>query len=92
MDASGGGGKRRLMDRFKTPPDWLRYFVPWRVLGWINDHTEVCWANVVMWKLYGGHSWWPTRACWENGYDYCGKFKGALPRLGSPDDFTVTFL
>jgi len=59
-----------------TPPPCLRHITPWKLLNWINDHSGVCWANVVMWKMFGREgSWWPTSMCFHP-YDYCGKFDG----------------
>lgn len=64
----------------RTPPHWLRHFIPLRLLAWLNPHIPWCWVSVVTWKLgYGAmsESWWPKRVCfaaWPERYDYCGKF------------------
>lgn len=62
-----------------TPPVWMRHFISYRLLDWLNDHSSVCWANVVMWREHGdSDSWWPT-SCWQKDLvdhgDWCGKFK-----------------
>ena len=60
------------------PPMWLRHIVPWRVLTKIDVWFNVCWAQVVMWKLYGDTELWSvTSTCFgsEPPYDYCGKFE-----------------
>jgi len=58
-----------------TPPLWLRNVIPWRLLSFISDHTNTCWAGMAMWKLgYAGWSWWPQDHCYST-YDYCGKFR-----------------
>lgn len=31
----------------------LRALIPWRLLRWINNHSETCWASLAAWKL--GH-------------------------------------
>ena len=62
----------------RTPPSWLRYFVHWRVLTWLDHHLPTCWATMVMWKVYGvDESWWPDPRCFE-GYDYSAKFLEAV--------------
>ena len=72
-----------------TPPSRARFIVPWRLLEWINEHSDVCWAGMVMWKLGYDWSWWPTRTCFLDG-DYCGKFDGKpIPDL--PDPIYITF-
>lgn len=54
---------------------FLRYVVPWRLLLWIDSRYEVCWANVVSWKLgRETEEWNPTWICFDGGRDYCGKF------------------
>ena len=79
----------------RTPPPWLRYIVPYRVLAWIDHHFPVCWAKIVCWKQFGAEeSWWPSRTCfasWQERYDYCGKFKAAEEdRVVGPDTW-ITF-
>ncbi len=59
------------------PPLWLRHFMPWRLLKWIDDRFETCWAGMVMWKYGHPWSWFPTCSCFEakpNRYDWCGKY------------------
>jgi hypothetical protein len=73
-----------------SPARWMRHLLSWRILRWINDHTDVCWTNVVMWKLgYDRENWWPNRNCFHP-YDYCGKFEGK-PQPQIPEPVYVTF-
>ncbi|KKN75622.1 hypothetical protein LCGC14_0378600 [marine sediment metagenome] len=79
------------MERFMVMPLWLRYLVPWKVLGWVDKHSNICWANVVMWKMFGDDGDLRVQPnCFgsEPPYDYCGKFcveawcaKGKLKRM-----------
>jgi hypothetical protein len=83
-------------DRFSnetrwTPPRILRHLVSWEILGWINDHYDTCWANMVMWKMgyEMGDNWWPSALCFKP-YDYCGKYDGKpLPFI--PDPVMIRF-
>lgn len=71
------------MARF-TPHPAFRHVMPWRLLHWIDDHTDACWYEVVMWKLYGDHrDWRPSQDCFEP-YDYCGKFCPAASHGAAP--------
>jgi hypothetical protein len=60
------------------PPLWLRHFVSWRLLMWLNDRLPLCWASLVQWKTGNKHNWFPESSCWSGPqgeeYDYCGKF------------------
>lgn len=61
-----------------TPPGWLRHFVSWRLLSWIDRHFLVCWSRLCDWKFHGpeeGTNAWPgiDRGCFHP-YDYCGKY------------------
>jgi len=57
-----------------TPPQWMRHFIPWALLDWINDHYGVCWAQVVYWKMgLSEDSWSCADMCFEPS-DYCGKW------------------
>lgn len=68
--------KRIKWANHPAPPLWLRHFVSWRILGWIDQHSDYCWANMVSWKLGSEvRTWYPSRMCFDNG-DYCGKFNG----------------
>ena len=63
-----------------TPPAWMRHFVSWRLLFWLDKRLPTCWAGMTMWKLgYDGWEWWPDRTCWDGPkgreFDYCGKYQ-----------------
>ena len=65
------------MAHFMVMPRWLRRFVPWKFLYWIDSRTNICWANVVMWKMFGDDGDLRVSArCFGSTppYDYCGKF------------------
>lgn len=36
-----------------TPPLWSRYLFPWRLLRWIDERFNTCWASMAMWAI--GH-------------------------------------
>jgi hypothetical protein len=63
-----------------TPPLFLRHVFPWRLLYYVDRHSNTCLSGFVMWKLgYGGWSWWPHAGCWDGPlgeeYDYCAKYE-----------------
>jgi len=61
-----------------TPPNWMRHFFSYRMLGFIDERTNTCWAGMVMWKQGYGWDWWPTSTCFQEDCtpkDYCGKFE-----------------
>ena len=66
----------------RTPPPWLRHFVHWRVLDWIDKRFPTCWTMMVLWKMFGANeSWWPRAMCFGDEvthYDYCGKFQDPI--------------
>lgn len=73
---------RLLLDR--TPPSWMRHIIPWRVLYWLDKHTDTCWAGMVMWKEDYEWSWWSCS--WQDGLgadgDYCGKWRSKETFMG----------
>lgn len=55
-------------------PKWAK-FIPWWLLSFISDHTDTCWTNMVLWKLYGSdHDWYDESCKHECPACYCGKF------------------
>ena len=63
----------------RSPPPWLRHVTPYWALAWLDHRLPVCWAKLVIWKLYGStESWWPSITCFAahpERYDYCSKFQ-----------------
>jgi len=63
-------------------PTWVRYFMPWRLLVWLDKRFDWCWANMVAWKVYGANDpWQVSNMCFDatsSPYDYCGKFQADL--------------
>lgn len=77
-----------------TPPMWLRHVFPWRLLYFVNRHTNTCISGMVMWKQgYEGWQWWPRSGCFDGhevAFDYCARWEtaeqfeadtGVTPRL-----------
>lgn len=66
--------KPEIRWRLGTPPGWLRHFISWRLLKWIDRRFLVCWSSLVDWKM-SGEAEWPgiCRDCFYP-YDYCGKY------------------
>lgn len=66
------------------PWPWLRHIIPWWVLEWIDGHCDVCWENVVTWKIEGGECPWAVdTSCRDDfkrtGTCYCGKMHRDRP-------------
>lgn len=83
------------MDRFMVLPIWLRNFVPWKMLSWIDERTNICWSQVVIWKMLGTDGDLRVSSlCFDSSpekYDYCAKFcvktwceTGKLKRVPPP--------
>lgn len=69
---------------------WWRDLVPWWVLGFVNDHFNVCWANIVRWKMLDSECGWKVESScgledgipdgkggWATGFPgncYCGLY------------------
>ncbi len=92
-------GWRRWIQRQCNELEHAHPFFPWWLLSWLSDHNqEYCWAQMVLWKLYGDERtrWRRTEECRadcaKDGCCYCGKFmtpeyraqQNAAPIDGSP--------
>lgn len=60
------------------PPSWLRHFLPWWLLHYLDRRYRLCWTGVAMWKMGYEWSWGPPNpTCFGDGEPtcYCGKMK-----------------
>ena len=80
-------GRRRRKWRWGSPPACLRRFVSWRLLHWLDGRYDLCWAELVMWKMGYGGSWETvSMSCMSghpDGWDYCNKWEplGEVPAM-----------
>lgn len=62
----------------------IRHLIPWRLIGWIDDHTEWCWASLATWNMGLGTEWdeITRHTCREESVRekccWCGKFQGGV--------------
>lgn len=67
----------------------------WRIAEFLNKHTEMCWAQLVGWVLYGetkffdGNNDFSSKSCQrdrdETGSCYCGKYKDGVTHDELPE-------
>lgn len=72
----------------RTPYSITRFIVPWKLLRWIDENSDLCWAGIVMWKMGYGWKWKVVASCF-NAIDihekehrcYCMKYELTLKEL-----------
>lgn len=51
LERDGEAVKIKKIVWYFTVRKWWRDLVPWWVLHFLDNHFNVCWANLVMWKM-----------------------------------------